>query len=185
MLLQLSHFLFPFIPLHPAYHLTPTSPSITSCPWVVHVSSLTSPFPILFLTSPCLFCAYHLCFLFLVPVPPYSPPTIIPPPQFMSMGHTYKFFYFSISYTILNLPLSITCLSVLFLIPCTFSPPFSPLPLPTDNPPCDLYFCDSVPVLVVAQFVFVFQVQLLIVVEFVVILLFIFLIIFFFLDKSL
>ena len=34
----------------------------SSCPWVVHISSLASPFPILFLTSPCLFCTYNLCF---------------------------------------------------------------------------------------------------------------------------
>ena len=58
----------------------------------------------------------------------------------MSMGHTCKFFGFSISYTILTLPLSI------FYLPFTLFPVFSSLPLPTDNPPCDLYFCDSVPV---------------------------------------
>ena len=68
---------------------------------VIHISSLASTFPILFLTSLCLFCAYHLCFLFPVP----------------------------------------------------FSP-FSTLPLPADNPPCDLHFSDSVPVLVVFVFVF-------------------------------
>ena len=60
------------------------------------ITSLASPFPVLFLTSRCLFCAYQLCFLFPVP--------------------------FS---------------SIL------------PLPLPTNNPPCDLHFCDSVLVLVV------------------------------------
>ena len=50
MLLQLSHFL-PFIPLCPVSLPHPHSP-LGSCPWVVHVSSLASPFPILFLTSP-------------------------------------------------------------------------------------------------------------------------------------
>ena len=35
-----------------------------------------------------------------------------------------------------------------FLFPVPF-PPFSLLPLPADNPPCDLHFCESVPVLVV------------------------------------
>ena len=96
MVLQLSHFAT-FIPLCPA---PPQSSSIplhfSSCPWIIHISSLASTFPVLFLTSPCLFCAYQLCFLFPVP--------------------------FS---------------SIL------------PLPLPTNNPPCDLHFCDSVLVLVV------------------------------------
>ena len=53
----------------------------------------------------------------------------------------------------------------------------------TDNPPCDLHFCRSVPVLVVCL-VFVFLGSVVDSCEFVVILLFIFLI-FFFLDKSL
>ena len=72
MLLQLSH-LPPFFPsaLHTPSH--PPSRPFSSCPWVVHVSSLASTFPILFLTSPCPFCTYHLCFLFPVPFPPFSP----------------------------------------------------------------------------------------------------------------
>ena len=94
MLLQLSHFFLPSIPLHPVPPLLPAFCHLSSCPWVVHISSLASPFPTLFLTSPCLFCTYHLCFLFTVPSP---------------------------------------------LI----------LPLPADDPPCDLHFCDSLPVLVV------------------------------------
>ena len=49
--------------------------------------------------------------------------------------------------------LSILYLPVMLLIPCTF-PPFSPFPLPADNPPCGLHFCDSVPVLVVYMMVF-------------------------------
>ena len=73
----------------------------------------------------------------------------------MSMGCTYKFFGFSISHTILNLPLSILYLPFMLLIPYTF-PPFSLLPLPTDNPPGDLHFCDSVPVLVVCLVCFGF-----------------------------
>ena len=73
------------------------------CPWVIHRSSLASLFPILFLTSPCLSCTYHLCFLFPVPFPP-----------------------------------------------------FSPLSLPTDSPPCDAHFCDSVLVLVVCLVCFCF-----------------------------
>ena len=54
----------------------------------------------------------------------------------------------------------------------------SPLPFPDDNPPCDLHFCVSVPVLVVFLVSFCFCLFLVLVVdscEFVVILLFIFL----------
>ena len=71
MLLQLSH-PPPFIPLCPAHPLPPAFSPYSSCPWVVHISSLASAFPIL-LTSPCLFCTYHLCYLFSVPFPPLSP----------------------------------------------------------------------------------------------------------------
>ena len=95
MLLELSHFP-PFIPLHPTHPFPPAFPPFSSCPWVIYTSSLAATFPILFLTSSCLFSTYHLCYLFSVPFPP-----------------------------------------------------FSPFHSPTDNPPCDLHFCDSVPVLVV------------------------------------
>ena len=81
MLLLLFHFP-PFIPLHPAHPLSPLIPSFSSCPWVVHTSSLASIFPILFLTCPCLFSTYHLCYLFSVLFPPLSPshfPTDNPP----------------------------------------------------------------------------------------------------------
>ena len=129
----MSHFFLPFIHFFPAPS-PPAFPSLSSCPWVIHIShisSLASLFPILFLISFCLFCTYHLCLLFPVP----------------------------------------------FLT-------FSPLPLPTDNPPCD-HFCDSVPVLVVSLVCFVFVLGSVVEsCEFVVILLFIVLI-FFFLDKSL
>ena len=56
-----------------------SSPLLSSCPWVIHISSLASPFPILFLTSPCLLCTYQLCFLFPVPFPlsPLSPSPLI------------------------------------------------------------------------------------------------------------
>ena len=84
----------------------PTSiPPLSSCPWVIHINSLASPFPILFLTFPCLFCTYHLCFLFPVPLPSFFP-----------------------------------------LL----------LPIPADNAPCDLHFCDSVPVPVVCLVLFCF-----------------------------
>ena len=72
MLLQLSHFP-PFTPLHPAHPIPPTFPPYSSCPWVIHISSLASTFPILFLTLPRLFSTYHLYYLFSVPFPPLSP----------------------------------------------------------------------------------------------------------------
>ena len=86
LLLQLSHFFHLFIPLHPAPTPPPAFPHLSSCPWVLHISSLASPFPTLFLTSP------------------YFVPTI----------------YASYS---------------LYLYPIAL------IPLPTDNPPCDLHFC--------------------------------------------
>ena len=96
-----------FPPLYPPPPGTPIPssipPPLSSCPWVIHKSSLASPFPILFLTSPCLFSTYQLCFLF----------------------------------------------------PVHF-PQFSPVTLPTDNPPCDCYFCESVPVPVVCLVCFYF-----------------------------
>ena len=108
----------------------------------------------------------------------------------MSMGCTYKFFESSISYTIFYLSPSILCLPIMLLIPYTSSS-IPPSLLPTKNPPCDVHFSDSIPVLVVCL-VFVFIVFFLFYFlnsfvdscESVVILLFIFLI-FLFLDKSL
>ena len=64
---------FLLISLCPTPSLPPSSLPLSSCPWVVHKSSLAPSFPILFLTSPCLFCTYHLCFLFLVTLLPSSP----------------------------------------------------------------------------------------------------------------
>ena len=116
-----------FSPLYSSLPVTapppsvPPNPALSLCPWVIHINSLASPFPILFVTSPCLFCTYHLCFLFPVPFPPsFSHPHSLRP-QFISLGRTYKFFGFSISYTILNLPLSILYLPFILLTPCTFS----------------------------------------------------------------
>ena len=68
MLLQFSQF-FPFYPLSAPH---PPSLPLSSCPWVVHINSLSYLFPIPFLTSPHLFNAYQLCFFFPVPFPPYS-----------------------------------------------------------------------------------------------------------------
>ena len=64
-----SYCLYLFLLSPPPSHISPCS----SCPWVI--SSLTSTFPILFLSSPCLFSTYHLCYLFSVPFPPSPPPT--------------------------------------------------------------------------------------------------------------
>ena len=55
------------------------------------------------------------------------------PPLLTSMGHAYKFFGFSISYTILNThtpALSLLYLPIMLLNPCTF-PFIIPLPLPS------------------------------------------------------
>ena len=60
-------------PLSTWYPLHSSNAPLSSCPWVMHISSLTSPFPILHLTSSCPFCTYQLCFLFPAPVPPFSP----------------------------------------------------------------------------------------------------------------
>ena len=74
MLLQLSHFFLPFIPLYPVPSIPASFLHLSSCPWVIHISSLATPFPILFLTFPCLVFAYHLCFLFPVLFPCHSSP---------------------------------------------------------------------------------------------------------------
>ena len=72
MLLQLSHIFLPCIPLCPVP--PPLSfPHLSSCLWVMHISSLASPFPIVFITSPCLFGIYHLCFLVPVSISSFSP----------------------------------------------------------------------------------------------------------------
>ena len=119
--------------------------------------------------------------------PPCTPPsTYIPPLQFMSMGLTYKFFGFYISYTIFNLPLPIFYLPFMLLILCTFSPSLPP------TPPLITLHVISISVILFlfqlfAQFVFVFIFFLGSVVdicELVIILLFI-VSIFFFLDMSL
>ena len=102
MVLQLSHFA-PFTPLCPAHPLPPTFPPYSPCPWVIHISSLASTFPILFLPSPSLFSTYHLCYLISVRFPP------------LSTSHS-----------------------------------------PVDNPPCELHFCGSIPVVVVCLVCFCF-----------------------------
>ena len=64
----------PIAPLHPA--LLRESPQLCSCPWIVHIRSLATPFPIPYFTSPWLF--YNLLFvlnpLTSSPIPPHAPP---------------------------------------------------------------------------------------------------------------
>ena len=75
MLLQLSHLFFLFGFLCPMPTFPPAFPlHLSSCPWVMRVSSLASSFPIPVLTSPCIFCSYQLCFLIPTPFPPFSFP---------------------------------------------------------------------------------------------------------------
>ena len=98
---------------------------------------------------------FFLLFIPLHPALPHPPACPLLTPQFMSMGCTYKFFGLYISYTILNLPLSISYLPFMLLILCTFHPSLPSHSL-VDNPPCDLHFCGSVPVLVVCLVCFCF-----------------------------
>ena len=69
-----------FSPLYSPLPCTPlltAFPHLSSCPWVVHINSLASPFPIIFLKSPCLF-TYQFVLLnpcAFSPVPSLSPPS--------------------------------------------------------------------------------------------------------------
>ena len=117
----------------------------TRAPPLFDSSSVFLPFKVYFIDYVVAVVLLFLPFIPLCPVPsfplafhpPSSPPWVV-----------HKFFGFSTSYTILNLSLFILYLPFMRLIPCIFSPIFLP-PLPADNSPCDLYFCESVPILVV------------------------------------
>ena len=66
-----------FPPLPPSskhVHSLRPSPSLCSCPWTMGISSLASPFPILYLRSPWLFCNCLFYFLIPSPLPPFPPP---------------------------------------------------------------------------------------------------------------
>ena len=54
-----------FLPLPPStWYLIPSgNPPLSSYSWVMHISSLATPFPILFLTSPCLLSVYQFVLL--------------------------------------------------------------------------------------------------------------------------
>ena len=62
--------IFPFFTSTQYPHSLRQSP-LSSCPWVMYISSLTTPLPILFLTSP-YFVPTNLCFLIPAPFPPFS-----------------------------------------------------------------------------------------------------------------
>ena len=64
---------FSLYPPTPVSTFPPAILPLSSGPWVTCVSSLASPFRILFLTSPCLFCSCQLCFLSPAPFSPLSP----------------------------------------------------------------------------------------------------------------
>ena len=76
---SLCYYSCPIYSSPPCTPLPPALPPLSSRPWVVHINPLASPFPIIFLTSPCQFCTYHLCFLFpcLFPHSPPSPSPLI------------------------------------------------------------------------------------------------------------
>ena len=106
-------------------------------------------------------CSFYFLIYFIdyaitvVPFPPlYSLPSCtptpihIPPLQFISMGRTYKFFGFYISYTILNLPLSIFYLPSIY---ATFYLYLFPLSPPAISPLITLH------VISISVFLFMFQ----------------------------
>ena len=66
-------------PPHPVHHLPPTFLPFSSCPWVIHISSLASTFPILFLPSPVYFLPtiYATYSLYLSPLSPPPTPLLI------------------------------------------------------------------------------------------------------------
>ena len=120
------------------------------------------------------------------PAPCTPAPSRIPPLQFMSMGHTYKFFGFSISHTILNHPCLFCTYQLCFLFPVPF--PHSHHSL---SPLISLHVISISVTLFLLQlfaefvFIFVFLGSVVDSCEFVVTSLFIVFIIFFFLGKSL
>ena len=100
--------------------------------WITHKTMLKWKSK-LFLSIFYWLCHYS-CPIFSFPLAPSTlhPPALqpSPPPEFMAKGCTYKFFGFSVSYTILNLSPSILFLLIVLLLPCTFPRPFSPSPSP-------------------------------------------------------
>ena len=78
MLLQLSQFFLLCLPLPRTPNSPWHSPHLCLCPLVMHVSSLATSFPTLYLTSPWLFCNYQFALLNPLttsPITPHAPPT--------------------------------------------------------------------------------------------------------------
>ena len=87
-----------------------------------------------------------LIFLPLCPSTQQPPlPQAIPTPVFMSMGHMYKFFGYSISYTVLHIPMANSVTT--FLIPSPLHP-FPHTLLPSGHHQNALSIHDSVSVLI-------------------------------------
>ena len=74
------------LPTSAQYPLPSSNPLLSSCPWVMHVSSLSSPFPLLFSISPCLFCTYQLHFLICTFPPILLVPADNPPNDLHTFG---------------------------------------------------------------------------------------------------
>ena len=70
--------IFPLCAPPPGTPISSSHPLFSSYPWVIHFSSLATPFPTLFLTSPCLFCTYQ--FLLFNPYT-FLPTLPLPPPN--------------------------------------------------------------------------------------------------------
>ena len=77
MLLQLWQVISLCCPPPSTPHSLRQSPCLCSCPWVMRISSSATPFPVLYCTSPWLFCNY--LFVLLNPLPSSSIP-LHPPP---------------------------------------------------------------------------------------------------------
>ena len=77
--------LYPPTLLHPPHHLASPHQQFMSMGYIYKFFG--SPFPILFLTFPCLFCAYLFCFLFPVPFP-----LILPLPSPLITFHVISIF---------------------------------------------------------------------------------------------
>ena len=112
MLLQLFQFFPLWSPPPSTLHSLRQSPHHCSCPWVMCISSLVIPFPILSFTSPWLFCTYQFVLPFLKncrhyyrcpPFVPFSPSTQTHPGTeelLEGRGHTIHFSCLSTSCSI-------------------------------------------------------------------------------------
>ena len=95
---------FSLYPPTPVSTFPPAILPLSSGPWVTCVSSLASPFRILFLTSPCLFCSCQLCFLSPAPFSPLSP-SPLPADNPLNDPHTYDY-----------VPVLVGCLVFVFVV---------------------------------------------------------------------